>query len=286
MIIFVDMHVGSYMLNKDIQQISVEKILNQKAPHAAKKIPRGIVRWLERLVCQKEINDILLRYHEFSGVDFMTHLIDYFGISLDVKGYENLPDKNQRVIFASNHPLGGLDGICLSAYLGEHYDHKIKYLVNDLLYFLKPLQPIFLPINKSKGQSRDYVTRIEDAYKSDDQIIIFPAGICSRKQNGKICDLDWHAHFVRQAIRYERIIVPIHFGGKNSKFFYNIANWRKRIGIKMNYEMILLPKEMFRNRGEKFTITFGKPIHWTYFDDRKNLDEWADWIKKEVYALK
>ncbi|HBK30605.1 MAG TPA: glycerol acyltransferase, partial [Porphyromonadaceae bacterium] len=155
-------------------------------------------------------------------------------------------------IFASNHPLGGLDGICLSAYLGEKYNGNIRYLVNDVLMHIRNLRTIFVPVNKYGAQAKESAKAIQEAYRSDNQIITFPAGLCSRKQNGKIKDLPWMKSFVLKAIEHQRDIIPVHFKGKNSAFFYNFSAIRKFVGVKFNIELVYLPDEMFKNKNQTF----------------------------------
>ncbi|SEF91416.1 1-acyl-sn-glycerol-3-phosphate acyltransferase [Parabacteroides chinchillae] len=267
-----------------IKQIDIRQVLQEKAP-AAKKIPGFVVNYLTRTIHQEELNDILTRYHDKDGVDFMNELIGYFDLTLNLVDVENLPSEG-RYIFASNHPLGGLDGICLSAVIGTHYNGKIRYLVNDLLLYLSNLKSIFVPINKHGAQGKENARLIEEAYTSDNQIITFPAGLCSRKQNGHITDLEWKKSFIQKAVEYKRNVIPVYFEGKNSNFFYRLANIRKAFGIKMNYEMIYLPDEMFRCKHKTFHIYFGKPIPWQTFDNSKKPAEWAEWVKGIVYNLK
>lgn len=272
------------MTKEGITQIDIKQVLQQKAPSVAAKIPGFIVNYLIKTVHQDEINDILTRYHDKQGVEFMQELIAYFDLTLELIHKEHIPNQG-RYIFASNHPLGGLDGICLSAIIGTHYDGKIKYLVNDLLLYLSNLQTIFVPINKHGAQGKENARLIEEAYRSDNQIITFPAGLCSRKTNGIIQDGEWKKSFIQKAVEYKRDIVPIYFEGHNSNFFYRLANFRKALGIQMNYEMIYLPDEMFRSKHKTFRIHFGKPIPWQTFDNSKKPLEWAAWIKEMVYKL-
>lgn len=215
----------------------------------------------------------------------MKQLIGYFDLSFDLIGKDNIPDSG-RYIFASNHPLGGLDGICLSALIGEQFKGNIRYLVNDLLLYIDNLKSIFVPVNKHGAQGKRNAMLIEEAYASDHQIITFPAGLCSRKINGQILDLEWKKSFIQKAVEYKRDIIPVYFDGKNSNFFYRLANIRKALGVKMNYEMIYLPDEMFRCKHKTFRIYFGKPIPWQTFDNSKKPAEWAEWIKRIVYNLK
>lgn len=273
------------MTQEGITQIDIKQVLRQKAPSVARKIPGFMVDYLIRTVHQDELNEILRRYHDKDGVAFMQELIGYFDLNLELVNEENIPAEG-RYIFASNHPLGGLDGICLSAIIGGRFDGKIRYLVNDLLLYLSNLRSIFVPINKHGAQGKKNAELIEKAYASDNQIITFPAGLCSRKQNGKIQDTEWKKSFIQKAVEYRRDIVPVFFEGRNSNFFYRLANMRKALGIKMNYEMIYLPDEMFKSKHKTYSIHFGKPIPWQTFDSSRKPAEWAEWVKEIVYNLK
>ena len=273
------------MIQEGITQIDIKQVLRQKAPSAARKIPGFMVDYLIRTVHQDELNEILRRYHDKDGVAFMQELIGYFDLNLELVNEENIPAEG-RYIFASNHPLGGLDGICLSAIIGGRFDGKIRYLVNDLLLYLSNLRSIFVPINKHGAQGKKNAELIEKAYASDNQIITFPAGLCSRKQNGKIQDTEWKKSFIQKAVEYRRGIVPVFFEGRNSNFFYCLANMRKALGIKMNYEMIYLPDEMFKSKHKTYSIHFGKPIPWQTFDSSRKPAEGAEWVKEIVYNLK
>ena len=273
------------MIQEGITQIDIKQVLRQKAPSVARKIPGFMVDYLIRTVHQDELNEILRRYHDKDGVAFMQELIGYFDLNLELVNEENIPAEG-RYIFASNHPLGGLDGICLSAIIGGRFDGKIRYLVNDLLLYLSNLRSIFVPINKHGAQGKKNAELIEKAYASDNQIITFPAGLCSRKQNGKIQDTERKKSFIQKAVEYRRDIVPVFFEGRNSNFFYRLANMRKALGIKMNYEMIYLPDEMFKSKHKTYSIHFGKPIPWQTFDSSRKPAEWAEWVKEIVYNLK
>jgi len=267
-------------------RIDIDKVLKGKTPKYYNKIPGFLIRYLKRTVHQEDINGILERNRDAEGVEFMHALVkNEFGLTLQLEGEENIP-RTGRYVFASNHPLGGLDGICLSSVVGKMFNGKIKYLVNDILYYIDPLKPIFIPVNKYGAQARDSARWINEAYASENQIITFPAGLCSRKQKGEIRDLEWMKSFIIKSVEYKRDVIPVHFEGRNSNFFYNFANIRKATGIKFNIELIYLPDEMFKNSHQTFTITFGKPIPWQTFDDSKTPSAWAQYVKEVVYSLK
>ncbi|MDR0421725.1 MAG: 1-acyl-sn-glycerol-3-phosphate acyltransferase [Proteiniphilum sp.] len=266
-------------------RVDIDCILRDKSPKLYHKIPKFLISYLRRTIRQDDINGILERNRGLEGVAFMRALVDReFNITLQTRGEENIPGEG-RFIFASNHPLGGLDGICLSAILGEKYDGNIQYLVNDVLYYIDPLKPIFVPINKYGSQARDSARAINEAYASDKQMITFPAGLCSRKRGREIRDPEWMKNFIVKAVEYERDIIPVHFTGKNSDFFYNFANLRKASGIKFNIELIWLPGEMFGNSNRSFTVTFGKPISRQTFDKSKTPAGWAQFVREAVYRM-
>jgi putative hemolysin len=267
-------------------RIDVKQVLRMKLNNRADKIPAFVVNYLIRIIHQDEINEILRRYENLQGVDFMEALVnDYFKVRLNVRQGENLPPADGRYIFVSNHPLGGFDGICLSYLLGKHYGGKVRCLVNDLLLSIPNLRSIFVPVNKHGSQSKEAARRNDEAYASDNQIITFPAGLCSRKRRGVIRDMPWKKSFIQKAVGYRRDVVPLYFEGRNSDFFYHLANFRKLFNIKMNIEMLYLPDEMFKNKNKEFDIHVGQPVSWQTFGSDRKPSEWAERMKEEVYKL-
>ncbi len=246
-------------------KIDVDKVLRERLPRHYKYIPRFVVHWLERTICQDKLNAILLKMAGKNSVDAATAALDEMDIIVKATGLDRLPDG--RYMFVSNHPLGGLDGLALISLLGQRYDRKIKFLVNDLLMAVEPLRGVFLPVNKYGSQSRTAASQIEEALKSDNQFITFPAGLCSRMQpDGNIADLPWQKAAVVHAVNYQRDIVPIYFDAVNSRFFYRFAKWRKRLGIKFNIELVFLPKEMIKKCGSTLHAVIGEPIPWDSLD--------------------
>ena len=268
---------------KDSVRIDVSEVLRSKNPSLAKVIPSFIVNYLKRIIHQDELNDFLERSANLKDIDLVEASLDFLKINYNVIGKENLPGEG-RFIFVSNHPLGGLDGVIFMYELSRHYS-EIKFPVNDILTNIKNLSGIFLPVNKHGSQGKEAIRVLEEAYRSDSQILYFPAGLCSRKKKGIITDLQWQKSFITKAGKHQRDIVPAFFSGRNSDFFYNLARLRTFFGIKANIEMLYLPDEMFRQRGKKITLVFGRPISWETFDNSKTPLEWAGWVKSMTYRL-
>ena len=276
------------MKEDEVIKIDIDEVLRQRATRYYKFIPRFLIRWLERTVCQDRLNWLLERNRGRRDADFCRGVLDDLNVGVKVTGEQNLhPDTDRRVVIVSNHPLGGLDGIALIDYVTRVYGDKIHFIVNDLLMAIKPLTGVFLPINKHGKQSRASLKAIEEAFAGNDPIIIFPAGLVSRRQKGGvIADLQWQKMFVNKSVEYHRNIIPLKFNGENSGFFYKFAKFRTRLGLKFNIEMIYLPREVFRSENKEFSIVIGESIKWDSLKSGKDAQRQADEIKKIVYNLK
>lgn len=265
-------------------KIDVEAIIAAKAGKKARYVPRFVISYLKRIIHQDEVNSFLSANHDKKDLDFINEFMRFFKNSFDVKGLENLP-KDGRFTFVSNHPLGAQDGLGLAYILGPIYEGKIKFLVNDLLMNIPNISSFWVPINKTGSQSRNFPQQVNAAFSSDNHIVMFPAGLCSRKRKGVIRDLDWKKTFITKSVQTQRDIIPIHFEGENSKFFYRLANINRMLGIKFNIAMLYLSDEMFKNTNKQFKVTIGKPIPWQTFDKSKTPTEWAQHVKEIVYTL-
>ncbi len=272
------------MTMNETLQIDVDAILAAKAGKKARYVPRFLVSYLKKIIHQDEVNEFLLMNKDNQGLDFVNSFMKYFNNSFEVQGIENLP-KDGLYTFVSNHPLGAQDGLGLAYILGPHYKGKIKFLVNDLLMNIPQLAEFWVPINKTGKQARNFPQQVNAAFQGDNHIVMFPAGLCSRKRKGVVRDLEWKKTFITKSVQTKRDIVPIRFEGENSKFFYRLANINRMLGIKFNIAMLYLSDEMYKNRNKTFKVTIGKPIPWQTFDKSKTPTEWAQYVKERVYEL-
>lgn len=270
--------------SSDDKFIDLEEVIRKKNLRLLKVLPKFVVNFLKRIIYQDQINIVIENNKSAYGLDFVSGILKGFGVNVEVSGMENIPASG-RFIFASNHPLGGLDGLVLMNEVGKKFP-DLKFIVNDLLLNVKNFEPVFIPVNKHGRQSTEYARLIETAYKSDTQILYFPAGLCSRKIKGKIIDLPWHKSFIVKSVQFKRDIIPVYFEGRNTNFFYNLANLRKFLGIKANIEMMFLVGEMFKQQKKKIKLTFGKPLPYTVFDNSKSPGDWALQMRNIVYSMK
>lgn len=263
--------------------IDIKQVIRSKNPKLLKLLPGFVISYIRRILHEDDVNDFISRHGHKTGFDFVTAIIGEFKVNVVAKGQENIPPAGG-CIFAANHPLGGLDGMALFKAI-EPVRTDLKFIVNDILLQIKQLGSLLTGVNKHGKISAQTLENIDAIYSSGIGVLVYPAGLVSRKQNGVIKDLEWKKSFITRAKKYNLPIIPVHIGGGNSSFFYNLALFRKRIGIKANIEMFFLPDELYKQKDKTITITFGKPISAKTFDKRATDSEWAERMKTHVYAL-
>ncbi|MDO4191252.1 MAG: 1-acyl-sn-glycerol-3-phosphate acyltransferase [Bacteroidales bacterium] len=265
--------------------IDIDAIVKAKT---SKHIPQCLINLLKRVVHQDEINAFLKR--DLHGVDFFQGVLDLMQCSDSVAGAENLkliPD-GQSAIFASNHPLGALEAMVMGKHFGEIYGTELNFVVNEFLMYLTPIANYFTPVDvasTSVMKNRNAKERLQQLFASKKHVVMFPSGAASRRIDGIVQDKPWKKTFVTMAKEHHRCIVPVKVDGRNSIHFYLLAKLRELLGIKFSYEMLLLPDEMFRQRGKTISITIGKPIEWENLMSVK--DDWTlvKLIRQKVYSL-
>ena len=262
--------------------IDVENVIRSKSENLYKLLPGFIIRYLKRIVHEDEINAAIARNKDVYGVEFAKHILEEFRVKIVIEGEEHILSSN-RFLAVSNHPLGGLDGIALLHRIGQY--KPIKAVINDLLMNVKNLSPLFIPVNKHGNNPKSYIKILNDAFDSEDNILYFPAGLVSRKEGKIIKDLEWKKSFLQKAVKSKRDIIPVYVSGRNTNFFYNLANLRKKLGIKANIEMLYLVDEMYRQKDAVIKIIYGKPIPYSVFDNSKDDSTWASLLREHCYRL-
>ena len=263
--------------------IDLDALINSKNPRLYKYIPGFVLRYLKRVIHQEALNELFYEYRDLRGLVFVNQIVKRFNLNLVSNGFDKIED-GKKYIFASNHPLGGMESVGLMSIVGKQLPN-LRFLVNDVLLQIKNYEPLFVPINKFGSQAKESVMRIEEAYNSENQILIFPAGLVSRRIKGKIQDLKWQKNFIRKSIQHKRDVIPTYIDAKNSNFFYNLSSIRRLLGIKANIEMFYLADEAYKQTNATIKYFFGEPIPYTTFDKRFTLDEWADKVREHVYNL-
>lgn len=266
-----------------MKKIDVEKAIEAKNPKVYHLLPRFLISYLKKIVHENEFNDFLKEGATCYDFDFVEYTLKKFDCKVESVGLENIP-KEGGCIVVCNHPLGGLDGIAVLNQIGK-IRHDVKAIVNDLLMNLENLESLLIPVNKYGNNTIEFIKKIDFHYSSSDCIVVFPAGLVSRKNDRIISDLEWQKSFITKAIKYNQPIIPLFVDAKNSNFFYNLARFRKKIGVKMNLEMLFLVDEVFKQKGKTIKLKIGNPISPSVFTKKHSHLEWAQKIKTHVYHL-
>lgn len=264
-------------------KIDIAAVMAAKAPGLARWTPRWVVDWLRRTVHEADVNHILETYWDLPPQEFIRAAFREWEVTYSAEGLEKLDPKG-RYLFVSNHPFGGMDGMMLAERLIDRFGDA-RVVVNDLLMHLDPLQPLWIPVNKHGSQSTLYARRMEEEFFGDRPILTFPAGLCSRRTKGVVCDPTWKISFLKKAYASQRQIVPVFVEGRLSDFFYRVASLRKMLGLKFNIEMLWLSDELFSQQGRHFRIVAGDPIPMSELQGMGTLREQADYIRKKTYNL-
>lgn len=266
-----------------MNKIDIAEVLAAKAPKLARRLPKFVINWLRRTIHEEEINHIYQNYWEYAPQEFIRACFRDWGVSYSIEGIEKL-DRNERYLFVSNHPFGGMDGMMLADKLIEHFG-DVRVVVNDILRYIAPLDPLWVPVNKHGAQKLSYARKFDEAFASDLPILTFPAGLCSRKIEGRVQDTPWRPNFLKKAYASHRKIVPIFVEGRLSNFFYNLSRLRKALGVKANIEMLWLVDEMLSQKGQHFRIIVGEPIEVESLREVGSHAEQVLEVRKACYAL-
>ena len=270
-------------LDNDIKYIDIAKIINESNSELLNNLPGFVVKWIAKIIKQDELNRILGKYSDYDGVDFLTKIIEEFNLKLEIEGKENLPE-NRKCFFAANHPFGVIDGLVLTHTVSEKYGN-LKAIANDAFMFIPQLRPLIAAVNVYGRSSKEYIKALDDTYNSEIPITHFPSGAVSRLKNGKVQDSAWQKSFITKAVSSKRDIVPFYFYGRNSNLFYTVYTVRQLFGIKLNIELLLLPREMFRKKNKTIKVKIGKPIQYHMFDESSSKRDWAQKVCSHVYEL-
>jgi len=270
-------------INTEKKYLNVAEAIKTSDSKILKSLPLFVVKLLEKIICQDQMNYVINKYIANIGVSFMPQVIKEFNLTLNARGIENLPDKS-RCFFVANHPFGIIDGLILTFYVGQKYG-DLKAIGNDAFQYVPNLRPLIAAVNVYGRSSKEYVIALEEVYCSDVAITHFPAGEVSRVYNGKVQDGPWQKSFITKAVSSKRDIVPFYFEGSNSRFFYFIFRLRRGMGMKINLELMLLPREMFKKKNKTIRLIIGKTIPWQRFDNSLTHYEWAQKVREHVYEM-
>ncbi len=238
--------------------ICIESAIEERFPGLTERKPllgKGLLKLLRFICHEKEFKQFEKTYPHLEGFDFLEQALRYFDFSYRVKDThrEKIPSHG-RVVIVANHPIGSLDGLALLKMVGE-IRRDVRVVANELLYAIKPLRSLLLPVDNMAQQSgKQQLKAIRSHLENDGAIIIFPAGEVSRMGPSGIKDSRWNSGFLRFATKTQSPILPMLVDGRNSWFFYSLSIIAKPIST------LWLIREMFKHAKSHVDISVGDPI--------------------------
>ena len=265
--------------------IDIQKEIEKKFPKIKEKenvLKKSLLKIAKKIVHEDSINQFLSQNSHLKGFDFVDAVLDYFDFDYTVSSndLQNIPSTG-KVIIIANHPLGGLDALCLLKLVGQ-IRKDVKILANDFLVGFEALQSLMIPLDNFKDrQSKESIKKIYEALKNEEAIIIFPAGEVSRATPKGVKDPAWNKGFLNFAKNSNSAILPIFLDAKNSKTFYTISL------INKTFSTLLLSNEMFNKKSKNINIKIGQIIPSENITPKGlNKDFLVNLYKKHLYALK
>ncbi len=241
--------------------IDVRAAFEAKNPKLARRIPGFGFGILKRVVRQTQINHVIQSLRDVAPLDYPEAVLAHLGVELRCD-FENdfASDSGTTTppIYVANHPLGGLDGLALLAWLLRRHE-RVVAPVNDVLMTLGQLAPHFVPLDRERA-GRALSSSIDRVFEAGAPVLLFPAGRTSRMVGGRLRDAKWGRMVAERALRERRTVVPIFVSGRNSRQFYAVAALRRALGVSTNVEMFMLPREVLAPSIEHVQLTIGREI--------------------------
>ncbi|BAK72413.1 MAG: lysophospholipid acyltransferase family protein [Arcobacter sp.] len=238
--------------------IDIQKEIEKKFPKIKEKenfLKKSLFKIAKKIVHEDSINQFLSQNSHLKGFEFVDAVLDYFDFDYTTSSndLQNIPTSGKVVIIA-NHPLGGLDALCLLRLISQ-IRKDVKIVANDFLAGFEALNSLLIPIDNYKiRQSKTDIKKIYEALNNEEAVIIFPAGEVSRATTKGIKDPIWNRGFLKFAQNTNSPILPIYLDAKNSKTFYTISI------INKTFSTLLLSHEMFKKKSKRINIKVGQII--------------------------
>ena len=193
-------------------------------------------------------------------------------------------------ITISNHPYGSMDGVILADYFGHLYP-SYKIVANRLLQRIEALSPSFISVTPTGAShtapTSESILGIRHALthlRSGGPLGLFPAGAVSDLSVREHCvrDREWQLPIIRFIAKAGVPILPVHFFGGNSLFYYllGLIDWRIRL--------LRLPAEVFNKSRQPIGLGIGEFIgveEQQEYLATHTIEEYGLWLRRKVYDM-
>ena len=254
-------------------------------PYLAYLGGENLAKFIMYVLRFNKLNKIYGQIADKDGIEFIDELIKILQIKyeFDEKDLKKIP-KTGPFIVVSNHPFGGLDGILLIKILSL-VRPDVKVMANFLLKKIEPISDFFLPVNpfENKKKQESGFGGIKNAMqhlKDGGGLCIFPAGEVSGYQsNNKISDRQWQYPALK-FIKHSKVpVVPVFFGGHNSRFFHLIGRFNQHL------QNVKLPSELLNKKRKPVKLRIGSAISVNEQAAFPEVYQFGRYLRAKTYSL-
>lgn len=226
---------------------------------------RCLIRLVEHLGGQPALRELYLDWAATArpGDSLFEAALRQLRLDLRIEGRAHLDTvpREGGLLLVANHPFGIVDGLVLG-WLGQQLRGEVQIITNSLLCRVPALAPYLLPIDFSNSVEARRLSGLSRKraianLERGGAVAIFPGGgvaTANRPLRGRAVDADWHPFLGRLATLEGVTVLPVHFGGQNSRLF--------QVSSHLSYPLrvALIFHETRRRIGRPLEVTVGAPV--------------------------
>jgi putative hemolysin len=269
----------------------MDKYLFSYATASDSPIQRALIRLVEKATGQPKLKRMYVENRRFprEGETFWQAAVRSLELDVryDAHALAAVPRMGP-VVFVANHPYGVLDGVVM-AWLVSKARPDFLVLTHIVLTRAPEAAPFILPIDFSGAGGAEQTNLASRAaarahLAKGGAVVVFPAGAISTTPDkfgsGPAVDGRWQP-FVSQLIqRSKATVVPIWFGGQNSRLF-QIASHVSLTTLRLS----LIFHEVKTRIGTALPVAIWAPIPFASVASINDRQALADELRARVYAL-
>src|SRR5271157_5788800 len=268
----------------------MDKYLFSYATASDPPIKRGLIRLVEKATGQPKLKRMYVQNQRFprAGETFWQAAVRSLELDVryDADALGSVP-KTGPVVFVANHPYGVLDGIVM-AWLASKVRSDFVVLTHVVLTRAPEAARFILPVDFSGSEEAERTNLASRAaaraqLERGGAVVVFPAGAVSTAPDKlglkPAVDARWQP-FVSQLIqRAKAVVVPVWFGGQNSRLFQIASHLSYTLRISLIFH------EVRARIGTSLPVVIGAPIRFAAIAGVKDRQALADDLRGRVYGL-
>lgn len=250
----------SAVVRKDQPEHIVDVLIDERAEHlrrhrflwpVLKSVCKGVLGYNRAL-------EMVDATQGMSGLEIMDYMSNLLHLEVSVSGVDHIPATGPALV-TPNHPAGIADGIAVYDAF-KHIRDDMCFVANrDAIRASSGLADIIIPVEwrvqeRNAQKTRETVRAINQAFKEDRLVVIFPSGRLAEPTLRGLKERPWQTTALSFARRNEVPVIPMHIKGENTAFYY--VTWYINAELK---DMTLF-REIVKKEGRPYRITVGEPF--------------------------